>query len=226
MKRTNHLAIWGAVTAMTFAAFTAPVRAQNESDKSRRTDSTFGYKKAGRAQNDKSFGQVERINKLIGKEVLGSDNQKLGKIENLVLDLESGRILYAVMGSGGVLGAGEKHFAVPPTAFTEVSGKLQLNVDKQKFNDAPQFTRDLDKDTELAKTDFVNKTHQYFGQNAWWQGGTASPAEGSFHHVRKAKDLIGTKVQNVNNENMGKVDDVMVDLRQNVGHFIFQGRGP
>src|SRR5258706_4597767 len=131
MKRTNQLAIWGAVTAMSFANFTAPVRAANDTDKSKNTGTASDYKQAGTArsfQNDKSFGYVERVNKLIGKQVLGSDNQKLGKIDNLVLDLESGRVLYAIVGSGGVLGAGEKRFAVPPSAFTEVNGTLQFNV--------------------------------------------------------------------------------------------------
>src|SRR6266404_1515000 len=58
--------------------------------------------------NDKTFGYVERADKLIGKQVRSSDDEKLGKIENLVIDLESGRILYVVVGSGGILGAGEK----------------------------------------------------------------------------------------------------------------------
>ena len=86
---------------------------------------------------------MERANKLIGEEVLGSDNQKIGKLDNLILDLESGRVLYAVVGSGGVLGAGEKRYGVPPGAFTEPTGdKLQVNFDKQKVSNAPQFTRE------------------------------------------------------------------------------------
>jgi len=48
----------------------------------------------------KSFGSPERANKLIGKSVYSSDNQKVGRIENLIVDLESGRMLYAVIGSG------------------------------------------------------------------------------------------------------------------------------
>src|SRR5438105_1016716 len=107
MKRTYHIAIWGAVTAISFATFTAPVRAANDADKSKTSDTASDYKKAGRSasfQNDKSFGNLERVNKLIGKDVMSSDNQKIGKIDNLILDLESGRVLYAVVGSGGILG--------------------------------------------------------------------------------------------------------------------------
>src|SRR5439155_19762669 len=117
MKRTTRLAVWGAVTAMSLSAFILSVTAaQDDSAASTRS-------KAGRAeslQGGKTLGHVERANKLIGKEVIGSDNQKLGKIDNIILDLESGHILYAVIGSGGVASVGEKRFAVAPQVFTEM----------------------------------------------------------------------------------------------------------
>jgi len=214
MKRKTQLAAWGAVTAISFAISTAaPARAADQTSSS---DTAPGFKQAattGSSQSEKSFGQLERANKLIGKAVLTSDNQKFGKIDDFVMEVESGRILYAVVGSGGVLGAGEKRFAVAPGAFTDTQGNnVHVSVDKQKLNEAPQFTRDIDKDSELAKVDFVSKVYQHFGQNAWWQSGTASASEGTFHNVHKAKDLIGAKIQNVNNEPIGKLDNIMADL--------------
>jgi len=164
------------------------------------------------SQSEKSLGQVERANKLIGKTIIGSDNQKLGKIDNLVLDLESGHILYAVVGTGGVLGAGELKVAVPPGAFSQAeANNFHVNVDKQKLVAAPQFTKDIDKETELGKAEFVSKVYQYFGQNAWWHGARAAD-EGSFNNVHKASELLGMKVQNSNNQPMGKVENAAVDL--------------
>jgi len=51
---------------------------------------------------------------LSGDAVVNSAGEKLGKIEDFMLDVESGRIRYAVLSFGGVLGIGNKLFAVPP----------------------------------------------------------------------------------------------------------------
>src|SRR5438477_4417815 len=147
MKRTTQLAVWAAVTACRMGAFTFSLSAAQD-------DSTVSTKsKTGRAesslQSGKTLGQVERANKLIGREVLGSDSQKLGKIDNLIVDLESGHILYAVIGSGGVGAIGEKKFAIAPGVFTEMQetteskkpfsrgSDLHANIDKAKLNGAP-----------------------------------------------------------------------------------------
>jgi len=212
MKQNTRLAVFGTVAAVTLSVAALSATAANDKTK----DSNSGASTTSTIatyQNDKTLGQVERASQLIGKEVISSDNQKVGKLENLIVDLTSGRVLYAVIGSGGVLGAGEHRFAVAPGAFATAKGNtLQLNVDKAKLQAAPEFTKDLEKDlAQLAKADFVSKVYQYFGQNAWWQG--ANPADqGEFHNTHRATDAIGMKVQNVNNESLGKIDNLVVDL--------------
>jgi sporulation protein YlmC with PRC-barrel domain len=174
--------------------------------------------------NDKTFGYVERADKLIGKEVRSSDDEKLGKIENLVIDLESGRILYAVVGSGGILGAGEKKIAVAPAVFSDTRGDtVRLNVDKQKFHGAPEFTKDIDKPAEGAQAGFVKNVYSYYGQSPWRQGGTPT-SEGSFNNVHKANDLMGMKIHNVSDQAMGKVDNLAVDLA--AGRVVFVTLAP
>ena len=202
MKQKTYCAVFGAVAALSFATVAVPMYAADTTTSS----------------NDKTFGQIERANKLIGKTVYSSDNQKLGKIDNFVVDLESGRVIYAVVGTG-VLGVGGKDYAVAPGAFTDVRGDtIHINVDKQKFTGAPEFTKDIDKPEQLGQATFANQVYQYFGQTAWWQG--AQPADtGSFHNVHKAKDVIGMKVKNVSNEDLGKVDNLMVDLP--AGRLVF-----
>jgi sporulation protein YlmC with PRC-barrel domain len=157
-----------------------------------------------------SLKHAERANKIIGQTVLSSDHQKLGKINNMVVDLQSGHVLYAVVSTSVI---GGKDIAVPPKLFSTVhGGNAQLTVDKAKFEAGPQFTSDIDKPENLAQASFVNQVYQYFGQNAWWQGGTASANEGTFNNTHKVKDLIGMKVEDVNNANFGKVSNAIVDL--------------
>src|SRR5437667_6000629 len=190
MKHKSYMAVWGAAAALSFAAFTIPM---NAAEKDRSAGSEYNTR-TGRAEggSDKTLGQVERANKLIGKTVYSSDNQKLGKIENFVVDLESGRIIYAVVGTG-VLGVVGKDYAVAPGIFTDVRGDtIHINVDKQKFTGAPEFTKDIDKPEQLGQASFANQLYQYFGQTAWWQE-SQSADTGAFHNVHKAKDVIGMK---------------------------------
>jgi sporulation protein YlmC with PRC-barrel domain len=54
---------------------------------------------------------------LIGMDVKNSQGEKLGQIEEIVLDRDRSRIVYAVVASGGFLGFGERSVAVPWSAF-------------------------------------------------------------------------------------------------------------
>ncbi len=81
-------------------------------------------------------GKLVRAHDLLNKTVRNPQNESLGKIEDLVVDLKSGRVRYAVLEAGGFLGVGDKYFAVPLTAFTaSPDGKdygLQASTDQIK----------------------------------------------------------------------------------------------
>jgi sporulation protein YlmC with PRC-barrel domain len=169
--------------------------------------------------NDRSLGPLERADKVIGKSVYTSDNQKVGKIENLIVDLESGRVLYAVVGTG-ILGVGGHDYAIAPSAFSDVSGEhARVNIDKAKLTGAPQFSSNVDKPEELGRTAFITQVYQYAGQPVWWQGATSSDS-GTFRNVHKAKDIIGMKVKIVGNEDIGKVENLMVNLPAGRAPFV------
>src|ERR1700674_4824957 len=53
------------------------------------------------------LGPSEKANKVIGMEVKNSQNEKLGKVDDLAIDLGSGRIVAAVISIGGFLGLGD-----------------------------------------------------------------------------------------------------------------------
>src|SRR6202451_1685462 len=81
---------------------------------------------------------------VIGSKVFNQQNEDLGKIEDLVIDAEAGRIAYAVLSFGGFLGMGDKFFAVPWSALkldTE-NHRFVLNVTKEALKDAPGFDKD------------------------------------------------------------------------------------
>ena len=81
---------------------------------------------------------------LIGNDVYNRAEEDLGDVKEIMLDMESGKIVYAVLSFGGVLGIGEKLFAVPwgELALDTENKRFILNVEKDKLENASGFDKD------------------------------------------------------------------------------------
>lgn len=94
--------------------------------------------------SNEEMQEVSRASKIIGTDVKNPKGEDLGDIKDLVLDPMSGRIAYAVVSYGGILGMGNKLFAIPWSAVHWTSGKdyFVLNMDKEALKNAPGFDED------------------------------------------------------------------------------------
>jgi sporulation protein YlmC with PRC-barrel domain len=83
------------------------------------------------------------VENIIGSKVINLKGETLGKIDNFVVDIDTGRIVYAVLDSGGFLGIGEKLFPVPwrSLAVLPSEGIFFLNQSKEQMEKAPAFDR-------------------------------------------------------------------------------------
>lgn len=81
---------------------------------------------------------------LIGEDVVNAQNDKLGDIKEIMLDMSTGKVAYAVLSFGGVFGIGEKLFAVPWSALKldTVNKAFVLNASKEQLKNAPGFDKD------------------------------------------------------------------------------------
>ena len=81
---------------------------------------------------------------LIGNDVYNANNEDLGDIKEIMLDMTNGQVSYAVLSYGGFLGMGEKLFAVPwDTLKLDTENKrFVLNIDKDRLETAPGFDKD------------------------------------------------------------------------------------
>lgn len=150
---------------------------------------------------------VERASRVLGKEVRASGGSKLGTIDNLVVDLESGRVLYAVVDTG------KDKVALPPGVFTNPRGdEVTISATEDKLKDAPQFTRETGSASEINKASFVSRVYRNFGQTEWWKGSRPSD-EGTFNNVHRLTDLRGARIVNVQDQPMGKISNLAVDLQ-------------
>jgi sporulation protein YlmC with PRC-barrel domain len=81
---------------------------------------------------------------LRGNKVTNYDGEDLGTVEDFMLDTTTGIVDYAVLSFGGIMGIGDKLFAVPMQALkvdTEAK-KFVLNADKETLKGAPGFDKD------------------------------------------------------------------------------------
>jgi sporulation protein YlmC with PRC-barrel domain len=81
---------------------------------------------------------------LTGDEVVNLNDEKLGKIEDIMLDTHEGKIRYAVLSFGGFLGMGDRLFAIPWSALTldAPNKRFTLDVDQERLKNAPGFNKD------------------------------------------------------------------------------------
>ena len=101
--------------------------------------------------------------RLIGDPVVNRKGEKLGKIEDLVIDPKTSRVDYAVLSFGGFLGMGDKLFAVPLEAMklSPEEKKFILDVDKERLRNAPGFDKDNWPETEDRA--FGTAVYSYYG---------------------------------------------------------------
>ncbi|WP_219136062.1 PRC-barrel domain-containing protein [Janthinobacterium sp. UMAB-60] len=80
---------------------------------------------------------------LLGDDVYNHNDEELGDIKEIMLDMRTGQIAYAVLSFGGILGMGDKLFAVPWERLTldPVNKRFLLNVEKNQLKDAPGFDK-------------------------------------------------------------------------------------
>ena len=105
----------------------------------RNQQSTFQPGRISDAQLKRTVTDVNKASSFIGMAVKNTQNEDLGKINDLVFDPQSGRISYAVVSIGGALGIGDKLIAVPVTSLRAQPGQkhLLLNMDKTQVQSAP-----------------------------------------------------------------------------------------
>lgn len=100
---------------------------------------------------------------LVGDPVHNLKGERLGEIREIMLDMRSGTIAYAVVAHGGLFHLGAKLFAVPWQALTldPAHKRFILNIDKATLDDAPGF--DPQHWPNMANPAWAAQVHRYYG---------------------------------------------------------------
>lgn len=117
--------------------------------------------------NTQSHSNLVSSSDVNGTEVYGRDGSHVGTIDHLMIDKQSGKVAYAVMGFGGFLGLGEDHVPVPWGKLTYDTARNGFVTDltEAEVTGAPDRPRDRDWTTDR---DWEHRTHEYYGLQTYW----------------------------------------------------------
>jgi sporulation protein YlmC with PRC-barrel domain len=120
------------------------------------------------ARTEKTLGIVLSGSSLKGDRVVNYKGEDLGTVEEIMIDLDRGRVAYAVLSFGGFLGMGDKLFAIPWQAITvdTTQKNLVLNVDKALLEKAPGF--DKNNWPDMADLSLGSTLYGYYGYKPYW----------------------------------------------------------
>lgn len=123
-----------------------------------------GAPKSGPVKNGDGPGpRLMGAETLIGNSVVNAKDEDLGDIKEIMLEVATGRVSYAVLSFGSFLGMGAKLFAVPWAALSldPINKRFILNAEKDHLKEAPGFNTDCWPD--MADPSWVEHLHSFYG---------------------------------------------------------------
>lgn len=150
-----------------------------------------------------------RGSKVVGADVNNSAGKDLGKIKDVVVDPETGRVAYAVLSFGGFMGVGNKLFALPWGSLKfQADDKITLDIEKAQLEQAQGF--DENNWPDMANHQWATDTHKHFGQEPYWSVEVKVEGVPALQTTRLSK-LIGHNVDNNMDKKLGDINDVIID---------------
>jgi sporulation protein YlmC with PRC-barrel domain len=152
---------------------------------------------SGWSAPDTRLGLLKQTSVLLGKKVKDGHQSGVGKIQEFLFDLPSGRVVATLVGSGSTL------VPIPAHAYSFVSAdKILLGVDRKLCDAAPRLTSPAGQ--ALWQTGELQPSFAHFNF------GELTPAAGG--GFRTAGSLLGMRMVGRQHEVLGQLKDIMVDL--------------
>lgn len=168
----------------------------------------------GNAQNI-----MMRASTLLDYDFQNIDGEVSGEIEDIIMDVADGRILFVTLEYGGFLDIGDTELPVPLSAFTwGPSGELVLNFPEEELQNFPDLGTDWPDVTNPAWDDDANGFWRNIGIDPGYDATTAS------NSIVRASTIVGYSVGDVG-YGPGTVRDLIIDLGQNHAKYVILSYG-
>ena len=112
--------------------------------------------------NTATTGAIISSDKVEGTKVYNPAGEKLGSIDDLMIDKRSGEVRYAVLEFGGFLGMGTDRYPLPweTLKYDTDKGGYVVPLDKARLKNAPRYPQDEVPD---YTNDYGRRVHNYYG---------------------------------------------------------------
>jgi hypothetical protein len=112
-------------------------------------------------------GTLIAAEKVEGTDVYNLQGEKLGTVDDIMIDKVSGKAIYALMSFGGFLGIGEKYHPLPWSTlrYDENKGGYVVNLDKRMLENAPTY--DMGEDFRWTP-DYGREVDKYYNAPTYW----------------------------------------------------------
>ena len=201
---------------LSIALLAVPVFAAESSDRWNQTQ-TSGEALAQMYPNGR------RASDVIGLPVRSSSGADVGRINDLVVDPQSGELLYGIVNTGGVLGIGGTRHIAPMSSFqyaTDSRTGLELAVDEARWVSAPKFVPE--ELASLTREERARQVHEFYGADYSPREDRSNQPDDarSRRELALATALKGKEVMS-GGQALGQIEDLLVDLRSRRAALLF-----
>lgn len=161
---------------------------------------------------------------LIGMTVYNHQGKKLGRVQEVAVDVESGRVVQVILNRGLLIHEDDRIKAVPPEALhpDHRAKVLHLDASNKKLQSGPRFVST--QWAEHSDTAHVSAVYAHYNDDGVAKTGLPELRPGQ---AQKLSKLLGGRVNNLQDEKIGRVENLLVDLP--VGRivtFVVSSRNP
>lgn len=107
-----------------------------------RHTSELSARLAGNLHRPSDDYEERTLDGIAGRDVVGQGNEKLGEVNDVVIDPRDGTIAYVVVSSGGLLGIGDDLRVLPANALEVRDGFFAALMDRLAFKELPVVTEE------------------------------------------------------------------------------------
>jgi sporulation protein YlmC with PRC-barrel domain len=161
--------------------------------------------------------ELDKARNLIGAKVVDDRGERLGRVADIVLTPSRDAINYVAVGHGWTWGTAQEYVAVPWSRFRLKPGEtgspeilVLKGVSKADFDRAPGFNRYHWPAT--ANTNWLN-AERGSGMTPAGNKAEAEAAPSTDIQNLRLSRLLGITIRNLQGENLGRLNDAMIDVR-------------
>jgi sporulation protein YlmC with PRC-barrel domain len=211
MKRLQHPFIRTAMLALIAAGLSETAAAQGGSTGGSASAPTASAPAASsKQQSTGKIYRAARASEVIGMSVRNEKGDNIGQIDDLIVNMKTGDVRYAMLRFDPGILSGEKLFAVPTTELRMATDRddLVYKMSRERLERAAVERKDWT-DTWLDDPDRLARLDKNWG--------VKPPSSGELAH--RASDLIGKDVESRAGDRIGKVEELVIDMAKQKVHY-------